>query len=447
MKYIYPHPLIQFISILQSEYKYSVYIYNNEKIHLRFSNLYRVNLTTIPARPHLSDYWKLRLISGSGDGEIIFWSNELKIESKLTGDTDGYWKLFDLKNGKIAAANGKGDIDIIQLNQRTIESSIQAHNDRISAICWILHEKNNEFCIATASCDKFVRIWNIETWESFAALQHPNMVFDVLQHSRTGNIISCTEDKIYVWTTTNQKIREIEHKPARIQQILELPESTYILSICINKNISIKISDIETGNTQFNLAPPQDSPTGFTSGIMMDKNTVVLIGAFNNKLCILSLNDNKFKSITEEFNKDILQIIKINDEEIITCQADNSMNLINLQDLNMKTSLEEHSTNVTSLLPILLPLKAVDNTFLLSNEIIIQIGIFEYKIKTYFLFLIAPLFNNIQYQDAELLKIPYMNSDISFNQLFLPLVNEVRYRFIVGHKWRDIYQILCLSES
>ena len=92
----------------------------------------------------------------------------------------------------------------------------------------------------------------------------------------------------------------------------------------------------------------------------------------------------------------------------------------------VKITLNEHTNEVNSILPILLPLNAqFENISDSSKEYIIQIGGHSYPIKSHLLHRIAPKFRfNIHQRAENIIQIEFMDADISFNHVFKPFIDN-----------------------
>ena len=113
--------------------------------------------------------YELNLISGGE--EIIYWGNDLRMKSKITG-TSKYTKLLNLHNGRMAAAKDNGEIDIINLYNREIEFTLEGHTELIEGF-----DINQIYPLSpteAVSCskDKTIKLFDIQTGEAKLTVSH-----------------------------------------------------------------------------------------------------------------------------------------------------------------------------------------------------------------------------------------------------------------------------------
>ena len=386
-----------------------------------------VEESTIKAFP--TDY-ELNLISGGE--EIIYWGNDLRMKSKITG-TSKYSKLLNLHNGRMAAAKENGEINIINLYNREIEFTLEGHTELITTICAVDTENIGEHIIATGAYDQTLRIWNIINKECICVVKDDDYIYSIIYDQRRGYLIISTYGIVTIRNyKTLEILRKIDHGRARIIQLLQINEEQ-IVSVCNLSKLSIRIWNIESGETIKDIYIPNTN--GFECGAILDKSTL-LLGEANNTLG----DDNTGKVHTFDLSTytvtntyhihqagfNINQIYPLSPTESVSCSKDQTIKLFNIQSGEVKLTLSDHTNEVKSILPVLLPLNAqFENSSDISKEYIIQIGGHSNPIKSHLLHRIAPKFRfNIHLRAENIIQIEFMDADISFNQLFMPFIHN-----------------------
>ena len=233
---------------------------------------------------------------------------------------------------------------------------------------------------------------------------------------------------------TLEVIKKIDHGgEVRIVQLLQINEE-HIVSVCNYSELSLKIWNIVSRETIKDICIPNTK--GFVCGAILDRSTL-LLGEANNTLG----DDRTGKVYTYDLSTytvtntyhihqtgfDINQICYLYPTEAISCSKDKTLKLFDVKTGEVKITLNEHTNEVNSILPILLPLNAqFENISDISKEYIIQIGGYSYPIKSHLLHRIAPKFRfNIHQRAENIIQIEYMDADISFNHVFKPFIDNM----------------------
>ena len=355
----------------------------------------------------------------SGGKDIIFWGNDLKIDKRMEGTSkSNYSILLDLHDGRIAGTKNNGEIDIINIYTLEIEFTLQCHTRAIVAICGIDTGNIGEHIIATAGeYDHSIRIWNLLTKECICEVNNVGdisaLAFDIrrgyLMYSIPGSVIIKDYKTLGV-------IREIEHGPGiNIFQVLQINEEVYI-SICNSAKLPLKLWNIDNGET-IQTITLQNSP-GFTCGALLDQHTLLLSETRSGRVLTFDLKNYKFtkKSKIHQEGRNINQICILNQTEAISCSTDNTAILFDIKTGKVKFTLNRDQNEIVN---AILPILFVSD---ISKKYIIQIGEYTYNIKAHLLQRIAP---TLRFNRAgNVIQIEYIDSYISFNNLFMPFIGD-----------------------
>ena len=364
--------------------------------------------------------YDLHLISGGKD--IIFWSNDLKIDKRMEGTCkSNYSILLDLHDGRIAGTKNNGEIDIINIYTQEIDFILQCHTKVIVAICGIDAGTIGEHIIATAGeHDHSIRIWNLLTKECIREVNNVGDISALAYDIRRGYLMYSIPGSVIITDyKTLEIVREIEHVPGiNIFQVLQLNEEVYI-SICNSAKLSLKLWNIDNGET-IQTKTLQNSP-GFTCGALLDQHTLLLGETRSGRVLTFDIMNYKFtkKSKIHQEGRNINQICILNQTEAISCYTDNTAILFDIKTGEVKFTLNRDQNEIVN---TILPILFVSH---ISKEYIIQIGEYTYNIKAHLLHRIAPKLRfNIHRRAGNVIQIEYIDSHISFNHLFMPFIDN-----------------------
>jgi WD40 repeat protein len=177
------------------------------------------------------------LASGSYDQSIKIWSPTTG-QTKLTIQTNQYvWSLKMLNtNIHLAAGYGYGDINIYNINDGNLVSSLKGHTSAVMDLVQLSDE-----LLASSSKDQTVRIWNLTTNTcKFILTGHTSDVFGLKQI--TSNILaSGSYDRtIKLWNiTSGQLIRTLTGHTGYIYWSVDLLNSQTLSSGSGDKTINL----------------------------------------------------------------------------------------------------------------------------------------------------------------------------------------------------------------
>jgi WD40 repeat protein len=169
------------------------------------------------------------LASGSFDKTIKLWSMTTG-QTKRTIQTNTYvWSLKMLNtNIHLAAGLSNGDINIYNINDGNLVSSLKGHSD------WVrdLVQLSNELLASSGGGDRTVRIWNLTTNTcKFTLTGHTGVVYGLKQIT-PSILASGSHDKtIKLWNiTTGQLIRTLTGHTNSIYWSVDLLNSQTLVS-------------------------------------------------------------------------------------------------------------------------------------------------------------------------------------------------------------------------
>ena len=364
----------------------------------------------------------LQLISAI-DNEIIFLGNDLTpIKSrKIQGI---YSLIVGLNNEQMAAAKDNGEIDIIDLLSARIEFTLEGHTGQVVGICVINTENINEHIIATGAEDNTIRIWNLLNKECIRILEGVGILSSLIYYPKAGSLVSATNTKVIIRNyKTLLRMKSIDHGEAPISQLFQISEEN-IISICNSVNLSMKIWNIENGETVRDIIIP-DSP-GLKCGVLLDNHTLLLGEVDTGKVYSYDLKSYNVTN-TYQIHQNIIQIWGVNKSEIIFLSEDKTLkifDIINRGEAN--TILNEHKNKMKSVFPVVLP-SSIEflHISLILKEYIIQIGCHKYNIMARLLHRITPYFRFYILQGGDdLIQIEYIDADISYNDVFISFIDN-----------------------
>jgi WD40 repeat protein len=223
------------------------------------------------------------LASGSSDQTVQIWSIKSG-QTKRTINTESIvktLKLLNKNNFHLAAGLTNGNINIYNINDGNLSSSLKGHTSIVYDLVQISAD-----LLASSSDDKTVRIWNLTTNTCKFILTGHTFTVHALKQITSDLLASASSDSnIKIWNTTlGKEIRTLKGHTSVIQYSLDLIKShngqtSTLISGSLDK--TIKLWNWSTGECLKTIQT--------NSGI--DSLATINYGMFSFHLILLSLSD------------------------------------------------------------------------------------------------------------------------------------------------------------
>ena len=206
----------------------------------------------------------------------------------------------------------------------TNTKTIKPHTSYISNI--ILLQNNN---IASSSLDRYIKIFNKDTWEEIISIQE-NSCVDWIEQIKDGTLISCPRDKtIKLYEINDKSYKHINtiQENASAWKMKEL-ENGKLVSTMSDSNIKVWIKKNNTIECEFILNNDGES----YDILEIKKDEVVALSKYNLNFYDLNKRD-KIHSLSgfESFNLNPgRKFCKANDKLLIVCGS-NNLFLVDIQ--------------------------------------------------------------------------------------------------------------------
>ena len=381
------------------------------------------------------------LVSASMDQTLIFWNNKDQ-DPRIKGKYSGFRRIIEVGEYIIATSTFIEIFNNFPPYQKKMPLSGHGKKRRIYALCKFQIEDPNIYMMATGGEGGVIVIWDLnEGEEIFKTTQGQSNVYCLLQYSIDYLISGGTTEAI-IWEIIIQRdeiileiLKRIPHgENNEIYGLLKM-DGKIILSYGYNTgDILLKFWNI---NGDSYPRRPNSIPglKGITSGLKVAKRKELYLGGDNGHIYIFNWTTQKFKFIGDYHihNDTINQLCMLNDNQIITCSSDHSIKICEIDNFKIKSVLPLlHTESVTDILLLadvqgenieeeVRSAENKDNTFVEKDDIVLIIGGYKLCIKKDKLFNIAPIYKSYFSEEfAYIVELPYINSNISFNDILQP---------------------------
>jgi WD40 repeat protein len=226
------------------------------------------------------------LASGSLDKTIKIWSLSTG-QTKRTIQTNQYVTSLKLLNTNIqlAAGLGNGDINIYNINDGNLVSSLKGHTNWVKDLVQISAD-----LLASASDDRTVRIWNLTTNTcKFILTGHTTNVYGLKQITSSILASGSADKTIKLWdTASGQLIRTLTGHTGYVYLSVDLLNSQTLVSGSYDQTIKLWnwstgecLSTIKTpGSNIWSLAVINQQQTTTTTTAMSSKFSSFFLSFF-----------------------------------------------------------------------------------------------------------------------------------------------------------------------
>ena len=382
------------------------------------------------------------LVSASMDQTLIFWNKEHQ-DPRIKGKYSGFRRIIEVGEYIIATSTFIEIFNKFPPYQKIMTLSGHGKKRRIHALCKFQIEDPNIYMMATGGEGGVIVIWDLNVGRDiFKTTQGQSIVYCLLQPSIEYLISGGTSEAI-IWKIIIQKneivletLKRIPHgENNEIYGLITINEQI-ILSYCYNTDDILlkfwyidedwyKVIEKRTNNIS--------GLKGFTSGLKVAKRKELYLGGDNGHIYIFNWTTQAFIGDYHIHDDAINQLCMLNDKQIITCSSDHSIKICEIDNFKIKSVLPLlHTESVTDILLLadvqdenieeeVRSAESKDNAFVEKDDVVLIIGGYKLCIKKDKLFDIAPIFKSYFSEEfAYIVEIPYINSNISFNDILQP---------------------------
>jgi WD40 repeat protein len=192
------------------------------------------------------------LASGSHDNTIKLWFLTTGQTKRTIQTNQRVWSLKLLNtNIHLAAGLGNGDINIYNINDGNLVSSLKAHTSVVYDLVQVSAD-----LLASSSWDKTVRIWNLTTNTcKFTLTGHTSYVHGLKQITSSILASGSLDKTIKLWdTTSGQLIRTLTGHTSSIYRSVDLLNSQTLVSG--SEDQTIKLWNWSTGECFSTIQTP-----------------------------------------------------------------------------------------------------------------------------------------------------------------------------------------------
>ena len=181
----------------------------------------------------------------------------ITLSQTLTGHADPVWSMVLTNNGQtLVSASADKTIKVWNLETKKTIATLPGHRDTVRAIALSADEQT----LASGSGDQTIKIWNFQTFELMKRLiPHAGPVWSVALSHDGQILVSGNEDgSIKIWNLYSDKLlHTIQGHQGRVFSVAISPDGETLATGGLDK--TIKVWDINTGELICAIAQHQDA--------------------------------------------------------------------------------------------------------------------------------------------------------------------------------------------
>lgn len=275
----------------------------------------------------------------------IISDNQIPVGKTLIGHTSFVNYLTISPDGQtLASASADKTIKLWNLNTGKEIRTLQGH---ASFINYLVISPDGQ-TLASASADKTIKIWNLTTGQIIRTISGHNNYVNYLAMSPDGQmLVSASADKtIKVWNlTTGKEIRTLKGHPTYIDYFVISPDWQHIATGSANKNITVW--NIPTGKKVHTLTGHNNA---VNSLVMMPDGQTLISASGDKKIKIWNIVTGKeIRTLTSHSSFVNYVLISPDGQTLASASADNTIKIWNVVTGKEIRTLKGHSNFVNYL--------------------------------------------------------------------------------------------------